>query len=335
MPSTVFPSSNPPEQARLSSTYTRATSSQLLLSSITAHETSSPGYGRRVSSSSRSENRNPPKQIQTSSFNNLNHTSTLYSSKNGLVHSVVEAYNNHHNLILRPDDIWLAILTQLSFCLPKPSASAALQISSLDTLPLPPHLLDFLPSFSTTTPTDLTVASIVLLGTATKYLTLSQGTRCGIPSVTLLGTLEDWHDIQYRCAEYFGAGRLGKEVKEWYDYGLSQCLWGFIQSFANPQGREARNFWGRVVVDGEKSNGSGRERYNGWIVKAFCWWDEEGRRIGGGWEDGLARGEIPMGFVKVRVGVGREVMEMVGGSVGVRVRGDTVQPEAGWVVYHV
>ena len=32
----------------------------------------------------------------------------------GLVGTVIEAYNNHHNLQLRPDDIWIAILTQ--FC---------------------------------------------------------------------------------------------------------------------------------------------------------------------------------------------------------------------------
>ncbi|KAK3997322.1 hypothetical protein QBC44DRAFT_229694 [Cladorrhinum sp. PSN332] len=335
MSSTIFPSSNPPEQARLSSTYTRATSTQLLLSSLTTHDISPPNYGRRASSSSsRSRLTNPPQPIQSSSFTNLNHTSTLYSSKNGLVHSILEAYNNHHNLVLRPDDIWLAILTQLSFCLPK--SPAPLQTSSFDSLPLPPQLTAFLPSFSTTTQTDLTVASIILLGTATKYLTYSQGTRCGIPSVTLLGTLDDWEDIQLRCSEYFGgSGRLGKEVKEWYDHSLGYCLDGFITSFNNPGGENAKRFWGSVVVDGKRSNGSGKERYNGWITRGFCWWDEEGRRIGGGWEEGLSRGEVPMGFVKVRVGVGREVMDMVGGSVGVRVRGDTVQPEAGWLVYRV
>jgi hypothetical protein len=31
--------------------------------------------------------------------------------KHGLVHTVLEAYNQHHALVLRPDDIWLAILS--------------------------------------------------------------------------------------------------------------------------------------------------------------------------------------------------------------------------------
>src|SRR5690349_20929723 len=33
----------------------------------------------------------------------------------GLVHIVIGAYNNHFNLVLRPDDVWQAIVTQLSF----------------------------------------------------------------------------------------------------------------------------------------------------------------------------------------------------------------------------
>jgi hypothetical protein len=33
----------------------------------------------------------------------------------GLVSTIVAAYNRHHRLILRPDDVWQAILTQFSF----------------------------------------------------------------------------------------------------------------------------------------------------------------------------------------------------------------------------
>jgi len=32
-----------------------------------------------------------------------------------LVDVSVESYNQHHHLVLRPDDIWIAILSQLSF----------------------------------------------------------------------------------------------------------------------------------------------------------------------------------------------------------------------------
>ncbi|KAJ7604156.1 hypothetical protein FB45DRAFT_1044189 [Roridomyces roridus] len=34
---------------------------------------------------------------------------------NGFVHTVVEAYNHHRALVIRPDDVWLAILSQFNF----------------------------------------------------------------------------------------------------------------------------------------------------------------------------------------------------------------------------
>jgi len=38
-------------------------------------------------------------------------------ANNGFVNAVTQAYNEHHHLILRPDDIWLSIMTQFSFYL--------------------------------------------------------------------------------------------------------------------------------------------------------------------------------------------------------------------------
>ena len=35
-------------------------------------------------------------------------------NRNGLVHTIVDAYSRHHSLVLRPDDIWLCILTQFN-----------------------------------------------------------------------------------------------------------------------------------------------------------------------------------------------------------------------------
>ncbi len=38
----------------------------------------------------------------------------MYAAKNGFVYACLEAYNMHHRLVLRPDDVWLAILMQQS-----------------------------------------------------------------------------------------------------------------------------------------------------------------------------------------------------------------------------
>ena len=42
-------------------------------------------------------------------------TQRIYYTPNGLVQTVLQAYNAHHNLVIRPDDVWIAIISQLSF----------------------------------------------------------------------------------------------------------------------------------------------------------------------------------------------------------------------------
>ena len=53
----------------------------------------------------------------------LSSTSTpprgIIPSRNGLVEAAVHAWNHHNKLILRPDDFWIAILSQLNFCVNK------------------------------------------------------------------------------------------------------------------------------------------------------------------------------------------------------------------------
>lgn len=107
MPVTIHPSSRTPEPARLPG-YARATSAEQLLASITTDDEADGSSPNK----SRARHR---RDIVQSSFSTLSRTtSTTYAAKNGLVFACLEAYNNHHNLVLRPDDIWIAILTQLS-----------------------------------------------------------------------------------------------------------------------------------------------------------------------------------------------------------------------------
>lgn len=45
----------------------------------------------------------------------------LVANTNGFVYTCIQAYNDHQNLIIRPDDIWMCILTQFSFYVNKHS----------------------------------------------------------------------------------------------------------------------------------------------------------------------------------------------------------------------
>ncbi|PVF95614.1 hypothetical protein CPB86DRAFT_567137 [Serendipita vermifera] len=52
------------------------------------------------------------KELLQSSFRP---SSSFNPDDNGFVNTVVHAYNWHHHLIIRPDDIWIAILSQINF----------------------------------------------------------------------------------------------------------------------------------------------------------------------------------------------------------------------------
>jgi hypothetical protein len=376
----IHPSSQKPEcwgrRAPKSARYPLSTSPDQLLSAITTHANQSPPH--------------PKPRLVQSSFTNLSASSATHAAKNGFVHACIEAYNEHHNLVLRPDDIWLAILTQLSSHINAHAATlrprlvahdgqkplhleleltptldhgaVARSMTSLLASTLPdPSLRDwFLPTFTTTTPTDAAVAAVALLGTMQKFYTYSWGTRCGIPAVRLLGAERDWRDIAARCAARLGGGDFGPEPAAWYRDALRPVLAGLVESFRAPGEDAARRFWAGVV-DEEMPNGSGSPTYSGWIT-AFCYWDEKGvclhrPRAGGAGGEGpvrLTMGEMPMGFGKVPVTLwdnGVELpTEMVAGSVAMRARRweegqggegrgrdglDTLQPELGWFMYYV
>ncbi|KAI1403978.1 hypothetical protein F4819DRAFT_172106 [Hypoxylon fuscum] len=210
-----------------------------------------------------------------------------------------------------------------------------------------------LPAFTTTTKVDQAIASIIFMGTMQKYFTYSWGTRCGIPSVTLLGEESDWVKIRER-AERLAV--LGSEPSRWLRL-LKPVLDGFVASFRNPESEPVRRFW-QAICNEHVPNGSGTTTYSGWIT-SFCFWDECGRCLHGpksGQEVRLTRSQMPSGFTKVPVTLlndGIEIpTEMVAGSVAMKVfrskeaghasdrtqmrrsaGNDTIQPEVGWFMY--
>ncbi|XXG96524.1 hypothetical protein Hte_002807 [Hypoxylon texense] len=353
----------------------------------------------------------PPRarQLVQSSFRGVERRDNKFAAKNGFVHAVVEAYNEHHCLVLRPEDVWLAVLTQLSayvnarseelrerFCgrgherhpgqgqgqgqgqgrgqqrelhidVDLDGGTDHGKMAYAMTKVLQENLKDeclrqwTLPAFTTTTKVDQAVASVVFLGTMQKYFTYSWGTRCGIPSATLLGEESDWIQIRERAERL---ATFGSEPSRWLRV-LRPVLDGFVQSFREPEGEKARRFW-QGVCDEHVPNGSGTTTYSGWVT-AFCFWDENGLCLHGP-EPGpgsksktpnqqqgqsevrLTRGQMPSGFTKVPVTLLKEGVEipteMVAGSVAIRVfrskdaapvrrsaGNDTVQPEVGWFMY--
>ena len=42
-------------------------------------------------------------------------SNNVIPNHNGFVNALAAAYNQHHDLVIRPDDVWIAILSQFNF----------------------------------------------------------------------------------------------------------------------------------------------------------------------------------------------------------------------------
>ena len=154
----------------------------------------------------------------------------LLSSTNSFIKSIIEAYNEHHHLRLRPDDIWSAILAQFSLYVSTHSEDLgdhfvshegkkkleiiypsgdrhdglfgifAKKMSKLvdENIKNPDLRQWIMPSFSTSTENDTIVASVIMMGTSKDLFHYYYEFKCGFPTVTLLGEKSDYENIAVR-----------------------------------------------------------------------------------------------------------------------------------------
>lgn len=161
----------------------------------------------------------------------INNESRICPSKNGLVNTLIWAFQQDLHLQLRPDDVWLGILTQLSFFVNghaedlrrvfvshsgqrdisvdmRPSSLATLDVGFLarklaaavqSQLQEPTIASKFMLDFTTTTDDDRAIAAMVFLGTMKQYFSYYAELGCGFPSVTLHGE-RDWVRVRDTAA---------------------------------------------------------------------------------------------------------------------------------------
>jgi len=298
----------------------------------------------------------------------------LTHSQNGLIDAILQSYNNHHKLVLRPDDFWITILTQFSFYVnahPEDLRSKfvnfegkkELEVYADGTLHTAPYdeLVDLMsreiqknltdpeirdwvqPGFTTTTKTDQMVSSVILMATMQKYFDYKFCLCCGLPEVTLLGTVEDWQKLQQKVQKLAQYDLKNQEMTEWLKL-LNPVLDEMIKSVS---GQPDLEFWNLVCH--HTSTGSGPTYLSGWIT-AFLVFDTDGKWIShqtklktwsGGEIDGhgypiIDCDDVPVGFCEVPVLVDDNgtpyKTKMFAGSFGAEVKGDndTLQPRSDW-----
>ncbi|KYR02169.1 hypothetical protein DLAC_00982 [Tieghemostelium lacteum] len=223
---------------------------------------------------------------------------------NSFVNSVTLAYNEHHHLIIKPDDIWIAIISQFSIYVNlnaeklrdkfvsfqgkkelEVTCSGSLRDAPYDVLTIlmsteiaktikDASVKDWvIPNFSTTTPTDKIVGSIALMSSLQKYFDYKFRLFCGIPRVTLLGTLDDWKSIKTR-AERLSEFDSGDGLMTKWLVMLIPVLTQFIESVG---GNVNVGWWNKIChyIGG----GSGPTWLSGWIT-VFTVFDDQSKWLG-------------------------------------------------------
>ncbi|RPA84949.1 hypothetical protein BJ508DRAFT_235794 [Ascobolus immersus RN42] len=232
-------------------------------------------------------------------------TKITTSKRSGFVETCLNAYNRHHNLIIRPDDIWLAIISQFSlflineknsedlrewFTSSKEKKEIKVYSTSLGAMPtlfrdaLKDAVVDkdlipwIIPSFSTTTEQDREVASYLLMGALKNYFNYVCCYDCGIPQVTLLGEKEDYVEL-LRRVDYITKFE-NEDLNQWAKLLRAAFLDAFEMGPAgegNEKHDEVVYTWSKIAK--YESYGSGGDStLSGWIT-AFSYFGEKGTPI--------------------------------------------------------
>lgn len=129
-----------------------------------------------------------------------------------------------------------------------------------------PRADDFRPVFSTTDKTSELAAGIVLLSAVQRYFNYLLITKCGIPQITLEGTLKDWQLLATRAETLASLGPAN-----WLNW-LRPILAQFVEAAA---GKIELAFWRSMFTYNSYSGGGA---ITGWIGAFFPYLaDEQGQ----------------------------------------------------------
>lgn len=204
-----------------------------------------------------------------------------------LVAAVRLAFDQHRPLVLGPDAVWVTLLQGFSMHLAENAESLRSRfvrfagrrsLAAVVRDPNDPRAWeDYFESieerlaeelgpgivnlctrpFSTTTPLERTVMRIVMMVSFRAYFDYFAVGICGIPSITLTGTVDDWMDLRRRVdilGEY--------ELAWWADAVRPVC----DQFVATARGEIDREFWQAIYKPRQVYEGA---RVSGWLLRLF------------------------------------------------------------------
>lgn len=308
------------------------------------------------------------KQIVTTSFDN--DRNLLGFKEEAFFQSVLTAYANHLSITLSPDMIWLLISQgfsryvdahseQLRPLIVDHSDKIKLEIESDKELLSDeadwPTIISIFTSeiskytkndiaqtitsdFSTTTSPERIASQITLMEIVKSYFEYTVFyVACGIPSITLNGTPEDWNRVLEKTLELEKYG-----LKQW-TRKLKPILEEFIKA---AEGQPNERFWGDIVkkkrvskLKGGLCNPQKPTKLDGWILTLFP--DKEGKtRNQISWTSGVPSDILCANFTyrivdpSRNIVIGEYPMELWAGFVGAEmdIANNMLTPKIGWLV---
>ena len=235
---------------------------------------------------------------------------SIKSSPFGFVGAATTAYGYHSDLVIRPDDIWITILSQFSFYVNaraeelrykfvKHEGKKKLTVTvvgySVYNAPyddmtrkfldlISENIVDsslrewFLPGFSTTTKTDEVVAAATAMCTFQEYFSYKYELICGIPHVTLEGTVDDWELLATKIERLLEFDDGSGVLFEWLDL-LRVVMGNFVES-AKDGSKHTLEFWDNILYYNSNGDGCGNgpPLLSGWIT-VFSFFDKDGQKM--------------------------------------------------------
>ncbi|MFB2918277.1 DUF4419 domain-containing protein [Aerosakkonema funiforme] len=291
------------------------------------------------------------------------------TSDNALVSAVHIAFSQHRPLLLTPDAIWMTIAQGFAHHINNNAEALRSRFvrhqgkivlkSETEELTQPHHwekaieqwvkgiraqvgadLCDLMEcNFSTTTPRIRTASHVVMMDAFQQYFDYFLMCICGIPFVTLQGTVDDWRSIQHRVE------KIAEYELDWWTQRLLPICQGFLET---AEGKPSLSFWRQIY---KPKSVYGGEVITGWLANLFPYLKESKTkapkvrnpilniaRTDITVEDGISTQAIPVGLscapFKLKTEQGEKSLELVAGFIGIKQDSDngTLQPEIGWAV---
>ena len=320
--------------------------------------------GQEVATSILAEDNLPKEKLVTSSFSDLKNLKAW--DKDNFYQCVVYAYACHKSLALSPDMIWLLIsqgfaryvnahAEELRPQLVDHTGKMDLVVQFKTKKDDWPKLIEGFASqidqhtkgdiaktitanFTTTGPVERVASQITLMGSAKKYFNyIAMRLSCGIPSITIQGTPNDWESVlsKTKQLEKYGFGEWTKS--------LEPILQEFIRA---SEGKPNQQFWKCMVkqqaTNKLKGGGCSMEKpteLDGWFLKLFP--DENGQTLNSiAHTHNMPSEMVVVGF-KYRIVdhhtkdvLSENSMELRAGFIGAEEDSNTntLTPKIGWLV---